>query len=99
MQTWKAQGLGIVWVTLLYNNPDGGPPTPADIDNWKAEYQRESAHIFADPGKSMGSYSQNIPLYTIVNPRTMQVEYIIDGLEQGEDFSDLVDIAEENMND
>ncbi len=99
MQGWKQQGLGIVWITLLYNNSEGGVPTQTDVDMWKAEYMLQSAHIFPDPAKSMGNYSQNIPLYTLVNPRTMEVESIIDGLEQGEDFSDLVDIAQENMAD
>ena len=81
MTEWNVtQGLGIVWMTLLLDDPNEGPPTGAGVTTWKTNFGLNSSFIGADPGFSMvvGS-SVGTPMFTVIDPRTMTVAFKMEG--------------------
>jgi len=95
MQQWQAQGLGIVWITLLLDDPNEGPPTQTGVDYWIETFGIQSAHIAADPffqmvpGQSVGT-----PQFSIIDPRDMKVISLQEG---GGTQSILTNLAQQNM--
>ena len=78
MNSWKAQGLHIKWVTLMVNDPGGvKPATAAGAKSWRDTYGLNSVYVAPEPGKvSMlppGMSSFGTPMFTVVDPRTMTV--------------------------
>ncbi len=81
MQSWQSQGLGIVAMTLLLDDPgDASPPTTAGAQTWKQNYGLNSVYVAADPNFAMvPGNSVGTPQLSIVNPRTMQVVLLQEG--------------------
>jgi len=74
MSSWEAQGLNIVMVELMVNDPDDGPPTITGVQQWRDEFGLNNIHVAADPSISMAvGGSIGTPTATIIDPRTMLV--------------------------
>jgi hypothetical protein len=96
MQQWKAQGLKIVWVTLLVDDPNEGPPTAAGAKKWRDKFGLNSVHVVADPGFSMVTGSSvGTPMHTVVDPRTMKVTFKQEGFSGN--YSALTSLAQQNQ--
>src|SRR5262245_36596475 len=81
MNEWNVnQGLGIVWMTLLLDDPNEGPPTELGVTTWKSQFGLSSSFISADPNFSMVVGAQvGTPTFTVIDPRTMTVAFKQDG--------------------
>ena len=83
MYEWNVtHGLGIVWMTLLLNNPgaDQGQPTDEGTLQWKSQFGLNSTFISGDPNFSMVvGNSVGTPMFTVIDPRTMTVVYKQEG--------------------
>jgi hypothetical protein len=93
---WRSQGLNIQIITLLLDDPNEGPPTIAGVQNWKTQFGQEEMGVYADdnfsmvPGSSVGT-----PQATVVDPRTMTVEFLEEGYGNG-NYGPLLTIAQAN---
>ncbi len=88
-------GLNIQIITLLLDDPNEGDPTMAGVENWKTSFGQEEMGVYADPTFSMvPGTSVGTPQTTVVNPRTMTVEFLQEG--SGGNYGPLLDIAQAN---
>ena len=96
MANWRSMGLNIQVVMLLLDDPNEGPPTMVGVQTWKDQFGLHDVGVFADPTFSMvpGS-SVGTPQATIIDPRTMVVEYLEEGWDGGT-YGPLVPIAQAN---
>ena len=95
LSTWKAQGLNVLWITLLLDDPNEGPPTEVGALQWKQTYNLGDSAVFPDsnfsfvPGNSVGT-----PQMTVINPRTMEVVFLEEGYSMN--YSAIESVANEN---
>ena len=99
MAAWEAQGLNVLFVTLLLDDPNEGPPTQVGAQQWKDTYGLTTSAVFPDPnftfvpGNSVGT-----PQLSVINPRTMLVEHLHEGFAGPDQFTELEAIAWQNKN-
>lgn len=99
METWEAQGLNILFITLLLDDPNEGPPTVVGAQTWKDQFGAVKSAVFPDPsftfvpGNSVGT-----PQLSVINPRTMVVEHLHEGFKQTGQYDELEAVAWENKN-
>ena len=86
----------MLWITLLLDDPSEGPPTNAGAQQWKQQYGLTNSGVFPDsqftfvPGNSVGT-----PQLTIIDPRTMEVKLVHEGLTM-DDYAMLRQVAQAN---
>lgn len=96
MASWTAVGLNIQVVMLLLDDPNEGPPTMNGVQIWKEQFGLHEAGVYADPTFSMvPGNTVGTPQTTIINPRTMVVEYLEEGWDGGT-YGPLLSIAQAN---
>lgn len=96
MSAWEAQGLNIVMVELMVNDPDDGPPTLTGVQQWRDEFGLNNIHVAADPTISMAvGGSIGTPTATIIDPRTMLVHDRFQGSGEGA-FASVEALANQN---
>lgn len=80
MQSWSAQGLNILVLTLLLDDQSEAPATAASALTWRQAWGLNDAYVAADPGFSMVPGNDvGTPQMTVVDPRTMQVVALEEG--------------------
>ena len=95
MQTWRNQELGIVWIVLMIDNPNGGSASLSGAETWKDYWGLDSPAVAADPnyqfvpGNSVGT-----PQLSIVDPRTMEVISVQEGYSGN--YNQLTSLAQQN---
>lgn len=93
MKTWGPMGIRVV--TLLVDGPDEGPPNVNGALTWKNQYKLTDVAVVADPGFSMvEGGSVGTPQMTVVDPRTMRVEFVQQGFSGS--FAQLEAVANKN---
>ncbi len=83
MEEWAALGLGVQWVVLMYNDPDGGPPTTEGALQWKTVNGLDSAWVFPDANFAMAYEDHDTtPYLVLIDPRTMEVDFATGGYDE-----------------
>jgi hypothetical protein len=97
MTQWQSQALGIQWITLMLDDPgDATPPTANGAEIWKNNWGLTKSYVAADPTFSMvPGNSVGTPQFTVIDPRTMVVIHLKEGLGQGS-HNALTSLANQN---
>lgn len=102
LATWRAEGLGVAWVTVLVSAPDGASPaTTEGAKIWREKHGFQNVHVVADPSYQLlppGKQSFGTPSFVVVDPRTQTVVKWQEGLAMGPGGQDetIVAVAKKN---
>lgn len=87
--------MNVLWITLLLDDPNEGPPTDAGALQWKQQFGLTKSGVFPDPGFTfVPGNSVGTPQMTVINPRTMEVVFLEEGYSAN--YTAVENIAKEN---
>jgi hypothetical protein len=97
MNQWAAEGLGIEWVVLMNNNPDGSDPTAEGALQWKTVNNLDSAWVFPDADFALAYEGhETTPYLVLVDPRTMKLVFATGGYDDA-NYAEAEHLARQNQ--
>jgi hypothetical protein len=89
---WAAEGLDIVAITLMIENPSGGSATLEAATVWRDNFGLTGSYVAYDPSYSLipPGTSFGTPRRTFINPRTMEILATQEG---GGSYGSMLDYA------